>query len=227
SLSHLAGAGRSSAEVVELRPDHRRAQEKFQDIESKIAQTKASADATEPTPEVSHAIPGSTGPTAEEERERDILDEMEEAFSIETSLTGKRAGAAVAPQGSGERPARVRTFVEGLDETLEGGVPWGHVVLIEGAPGTMKSSLGFSILLQNAARAGLHCLYLSLEERGSSLLKQMGCIGLLLVVPKGSLVVLDPRSATNLLGEKKDWLDGLREGLRSVKEQRGLDLIVI
>src|SRR6058998_3749778 len=139
SLQNLPQAARSFAKVLELRPDHRLAQEKSQEIESKIAQIKASAEATEPTPEVSHAIPGSTGPTAEEERERDILDEMEEAFSIETSLTGKRAGAAVAQQGSGERPARVRTFVEGLDETLEGGVPWGHVVLIEGAPGTMKS----------------------------------------------------------------------------------------
>src|SRR2546426_1668231 len=152
---------------------------------------------------------------------------MDEAFSIETSLTAKRARAASAPEGPGERPARVRTFVEGLDETLEGGVPWGHVVLIEGAPGTMKSSLGFSILLQNAARAGLHCLYLSLEERGSSLLKQMGSLGLHLEVSKGSLVVLDPRTATNLLGEKKDWLEGLRQGIQSVKDQRGLDLIVI
>src|SRR2546428_713838 len=97
----------------------------------------------------------------------------------------------------------------------------------EGAPGTMKSSLGFSILLQNAARAALHCLYLSLEERGSSLLKQMGSLGLHLEVPKGSLVVLDPRTATNLLGEKKDWLEGLRQGIQSVKDQRGLDLIVI
>src|SRR2546427_5180868 len=148
---------------------------------------------------------------------------MEEAFSIETSLTGKRAGAAVAPQGSGERPARVRTFVEGLDETLEGGVPWGHVVLIEGAPGTMKSSLGFSILLQNAARAGLHCLYLSLEERGSSLLKQMGSLGLHLEVPKGSLVVLDPRSATNLLGEKKDCLERHLAGVRSLQEPERRD----
>src|SRR6266571_2027723 len=208
----LAEAARSFAKVLELRPDHRLAQEKSQEIESKVAQREASVAAPGPTPKASPATAESMGPTAEEERERDILDEMEEAFSIETSLTAKRASAAVAREGPVERPARVRTFVEGLDETLEGGVPWGHVVLIEGAPGTMKSSLGFSILLQNAARAGLHCLYLSLEERGSSLLKQMGSLGLHLEVPKGSLVVLDPRTATNLFGEKKDWLEGLREG---------------
>src|SRR2546422_6695652 len=46
-------------------------------------------------------------------------------------------------------------------------------------------------------------------------------------VRKGSLVALAPRTATNLLGEKKDWLEGLRAGIRSVQEQRGLDLIVI
>src|SRR5206468_2067305 len=57
--------------------------------------------------------------------------------------------------------------------------------------------------------------------------RRSGCLGLRLEVSKGSLVVLDPRTATNLLGEKKDWLEGLRQGIRSVQEQRGLDLIVI
>ena len=226
SLQNLPEAARSFAKVLELRPDHRLAQEKSQEIESKIAESRAAAS-PKAAPEGSTAVAESMGPTAEEERERDILDEMEEAFSVETSLTAARSGAPVASESPSERPARVRTFVEGLDDTLEGGVPRGHVVLIEGAPGTMKSSLGFSILLQNAARAGLHCLYLSLEERGSSLLKQMGSLGLRLEVSKGSLVVLDPRTATNLLGEKKDWLEGLRQGIRSVQEQRGLDLIVI
>ena len=226
SLQNLPEAARSFAKVLELRPDHRLAQEKSQEIESKMAESRAAAP-PKAAPEGSTAVAESMGPTAEEERERDILDEMEEAFSVETSLTAARSGAPVASESPGERPARVRTFVEGLDDTLEGGVPQGHVVLIEGAPGTMKSSLGFSILLQNAARAGLHCLYLSLEERGSSLLKQMGSLGLRLEVSKGSLVVLDPRTAADLLGEKKDWLEGLRQGIRSVQEQRGLDLIVI
>src|SRR5205823_10902392 len=99
--------------------------------------------------------------------------------------------------------------------------------LIEGAPGTMKSSLAFSILLHNATYEGLSCLYLSLEERASSLLKQMGSLGLRLKVPKGSLVVLDPRTASDLLGEKGDWVDALRSGIQSIKEKRGLELIVI
>src|SRR5206468_3602314 len=114
---------------------------------------------------------------------------------------------ALAKRTEVEAMLREQGAVEGLDDSLEGGIPWGHLVLIEGAPGTMKSSLAFSILLHNAAREGLHCLYVSLEERASSLLKQMGSLGLKLDVPKGSLVVLDPRTAADILSEKKDWVD--------------------
>jgi KaiC/GvpD/RAD55 family RecA-like ATPase len=91
----------------------------------------------------------------------------------------------------------------------------------------MKSSLGFSIVLNNAAKEGLHGLYLSLEERASSLLMQMGSLGLKLDVPKGTLVVLDPRTASGLLGERPDWIDGLRKGIASIRDQRGLDVLVI
>src|SRR5436853_7310428 len=125
-----------------------------------------------------------------------------------------------APVPEAARHPRVPTFVEGLDESLEGGIPWGHLVLIEGAPGTMKSSLAFSILLHNAAKEGLHCLYLSLEERASSLLRQMGSLGLKLDVPKGSLIVLDPRTAADMLAERTDWVEALEKGIRAIQEKR-------
>ena len=153
---------------------------------------------------------------------------MENAFTLEATAPEPSKSAAAPPPKQAETLfPRVRTFVEGLDEILEGGIPRGHVVLIEGAPGTMKSSLGFSIIVQNAVQEELHGLYLSLEERASSLLKQVGGLGLPLKVPKGSLVVLDPRTAKNLFADKTDWLTSLQTAIRSIKEQRGLDLIVI
>ena len=45
---------------------------------------------------------------------------------------------------------RIQTFIKGLDETMEGGVPKGHVVLLTGMPGSMKSSVGWNILHKNA-----------------------------------------------------------------------------
>src|SRR5947209_2222693 len=59
------------------------------------------------------------------------------------------------------------------------------------------------------------------------ILEEIGSLGLKLDVPKGSLVVLDPRTAADILGEKKDWVDALEAGIKSIKEKRGLDLIVI
>ena len=41
---------------------------------------------------------------------------------------------------------RVPLYIEGLDDNIEGGVPEGHIILISGSAGTMKSSLAFNVL---------------------------------------------------------------------------------
>ena len=42
---------------------------------------------------------------------------------------------------------RIPTHIEGLDENMQGGIPQGHICLVAGASGAMKSSLTFSCLL--------------------------------------------------------------------------------
>jgi len=231
-MRKLPDAARSLNKALDLRPDHRLALAKRNEIDAMLRDQRVPGTGsikTEVPPKKTVTKGGETNRDSEilEKMEKSLGDDEEQVVSpTVTALPHGKTLALMSPAPS-KRPARVRTFVEGLDETLDGGIPWGHVVLLEGAPGTMKSSLGFSILLHNAARQGLHCLYLSLEERASSLLKQMSSIGLKLEVPKGSLVVLDPRTAADLLGEKADWVDALEGGIRSIKGQRGLDLILI
>ena len=233
SLQNLSEAMKSYSKVLELKPDHRAAIAKRQEIEAKVPvaeQAESDVSASESSPEGdSPAVPAETFDAIPDELRDQLEDVLGPPTEEEMRATGRNKPEAVptATPAQVARPARVRTFVEGLDSALEGGIPWGHLVLIEGSPGTMKSSLAFSILLQNAAREGLHCLYLSLEERTSSLLKQMGSLGLKLEVPRGSLVVLDPKTASNLLGERPDWIDALQAGIASIKAQRGLDLIAI
>ena len=41
---------------------------------------------------------------------------------------------------------KIKTYIEGFDEILDGGIPEGHVVLVCGTPGTMKTSLTYSIM---------------------------------------------------------------------------------
>ncbi len=230
SLQNLSEAMKSFSRVLELKPDHRAALAKRQELEAKLP---AAEKATEVSAAESSDVDSPVAPPTFDAIPDDLRDQLEDVLGPPTEDEARAAprkkgqAAPAAAPAKVPRPPRVRTFVEGLDATLEGGIPWGHLVLVEGSPGTMKSSLAFSILLQNAAREGLHCLYLSLEERTSSLLKQMGSLGLKLEVPRGSLVVLDPKTASNLLGERSDWIDALQAGIASIKAQRGLDLIAI
>lgn len=215
ALQNLSEAVKSFAKALELKPGHMISRERYEALAPKVM---GGLQAPEPEVPVDAAQPALDEAVPEPEREKES-DELPEFDDLATP--------AVAPPNVSPRPARVKTYVEGLDEAIGGGVPWGQVVLVQGAPGTMKSSLGFSILLHNAVHDGLHCLYISLEERSSSLLKQMGSLGLHLRVDRGSLVVLDPRTAKGLLSERADWIEGFQQALASIKAERGLDLVVI
>lgn len=68
--------------------------------------------------------------------------------------------------------SRVRTYVNGLDEHVQGGIPEGHVTLVSGAAGTMKSSLCFNIIF-NEANKGVNGIYFSLEQSAESLVNHM------------------------------------------------------
>ncbi|HEX2218990.1 MAG TPA: ATPase domain-containing protein [Gemmatimonadales bacterium] len=60
------------------------------------------------------------------------------------------------------------TGIQGLDHVLGGGLPAHHVFLIEGAPGTGKTTLALQFLLEGAAR-GEATLYVTLAETRSEL----------------------------------------------------------
>ena len=61
---------------------------------------------------------------------------------------------------SGKMKEKIRTCIPGLDDLMSGGIPRGHVVLISGLPGTMKSSLAYNILHNNAKQSGRKGLYI-------------------------------------------------------------------
>lgn len=57
----------------------------------------------------------------------------------------------------------VSTGIGGLDEILGGGLTRGRIYLLEGTPGTGKTTVGLQFLLDGAAR-GEKCLYVTLSE---------------------------------------------------------------
>src|SRR5260370_22563465 len=58
---------------------------------------------------------------------------------------------------------KARTGIGGLDNILSGGVSRGHLFLVEGAPGTGKTTMALHFLFEGA-RAGEKCLYITLSE---------------------------------------------------------------
>lgn len=59
--------------------------------------------------------------------------------------------------------SRLATGVEGLDDILNGGIPKGHLYLVEGDPGTGKTTLALQFLLEGV-RIGEKGIYVTLSE---------------------------------------------------------------
>lgn len=65
-------------------------------------------------------------------------------------------------------PERSPTGVPGLDEVMHGGFVAGRLYLVDGHPGSGKTTLGLQYLLEGL-RAGERCVYVTLSETGDEL----------------------------------------------------------
>ena len=140
---------------------------------------------------------------------------------------------------------RIPLYIEGLDENIQGGVPEGHITLVSGSAGTMKSSIAFNILY-NEAMKGKICVYFSLEQSYNSIIKQM--INMNFDMSKVNLVVIkdlaDLRTALSKMkgddkgamvmvdigcirkeikdvktADNKSWLNVIKNVVKRIKEE--------
>jgi KaiC/GvpD/RAD55 family RecA-like ATPase len=123
---------------------------------------------------------------------------------------------------------RLKTYVEGFDEALGGGIPRGSLVLVAGTPGTMKTALTFSILYENV-KAGSKALYITLEESQEDLRAAMTDLGMT-GLDDMELYVLD---VGRIRLEHKDdelsknWLDVLQKYIEQRVQMNGFDLLAL
>ncbi|HII40575.1 MAG TPA: AAA family ATPase [Thermoplasmata archaeon] len=124
---------------------------------------------------------------------------------------------------------KIPTYVDGLDETLGGGLPAGHVILVSGLPGTMKSTLSYAILHNNAEKRSAKGLYVTLEQTRRSLLAQMDAMGFNTEAVRGDVHLLDVGTIQKEIGKSatKPWIEFLRRTLTTKKDIDGVDLVVI
>src|SRR5438105_7686069 len=132
SMQKLPEALRSFGKALDIRPDHRIALAKRTEVEAMLREQGAVEANPEPA-EIGTLPRPPNAAEAEAAFEVDILEEIEDSIQEEARKTMQavREGPRTlrpAPVPEARRPPRVPTFVEGLDESLEGGIPWGHLV---------------------------------------------------------------------------------------------------
>ncbi len=124
---------------------------------------------------------------------------------------------------------RIRTFVQGFDDKLSGGVPPGHIVLLSGEAGTMKSSLGWNILYHGALKDGRAGAYISLEQSRDSLTSHVRSMGMdpKDVEDKVSIVDLG-MIRKNLEGmAESTWLEIFKMYAQNLKRSLNYEVLVV
>jgi KaiC/GvpD/RAD55 family RecA-like ATPase len=133
---------------------------------------------------------------------------------------------------------RILTYVAGLDERMDGGIPVRYVVLVAGRAGSMKSSLVFNILYNHARHEHRKSLYITLEQGRKSLIRHMSKLGFdvtgtknLVVSDIEDLVVVDMgklRKETHQPPpEGVNWINSLLTQIKHYKKEFGCDLLAI
>jgi len=123
---------------------------------------------------------------------------------------------------------RIPTKMEGLDDVLGGGIPDGSVVLVSGAPGTMKTSLTYHILHANALD-GMRGLYVSLEQSRASLVDHTEGLGYRLEDTGGNLSILDLGMLRKKLTgpTEQPWMDLFKLYTQGIRKSFDYRLLVL
>ena len=130
-----------------------------------------------------------------------------------------------------EPKKRIKTYIDGFDDRLGGGIVEGSIVLVAGNAGTMKTSVAYNILYHNVKKVGMKAAYLSLEQDRESLIYHTEGLGL----PydddiSKNLLVLD-LSGTRLevedFGLRESWTYIIKDIVTKTHERLGLDLLVL
>jgi circadian clock protein KaiC len=107
---------------------------------------------------------------------------------------------------------RVSSGVEGLDEMLRGGYYRGSSVLVSGAPGTAKTTLG-GAFLDAACRRGERALMISFDEAAEAIVRNLASVNVRLAphLGEGKLRIHSVRtrigSAEEHLLRINEWID--------------------
>ncbi len=124
---------------------------------------------------------------------------------------------------------RIKTHVKGFDDCMQGGIPEGHMILICGSAGTMKSTLAYSILYNEISKRDVKGLYITLEQNKENLLTHMEGMGMDASTLEEKLNVLDLTEMRKqlLLDNQAIWMDFISRLVELIKSVQNCKLVVL
>ncbi|MCK4757342.1 MAG: AAA family ATPase [Thermoplasmata archaeon] len=127
---------------------------------------------------------------------------------------------------------KIKTYVEGLDGRMDGGIPPGHIVLVCGTSGSMKSTLVYSMLHKYVQEGLGTALYISLEQNKDSLITHMAKLGMDIKEVEDKLTIMDMgwlRTELRDVAEEDElkWFDSLQTQIENYKRNIDYDLLVL
>tara|TARA_B100001778_G_scaffold121538_1_gene99821 strand:- start:141 stop:860 length:720 start_codon:yes stop_codon:yes gene_type:complete len=128
---------------------------------------------------------------------------------------------------------RIPTNILGLDESMEGGIPQGHIVIVAGASGAMKSSVTFSQLYNAVLYGETSGIYVTLEQGKDSLRAHMSNMGMNVddARVRNRIAIIDLADLRVQLDEQGmskriDWMGQLIKQLTSYRQSIGFEILV-
>lgn len=128
---------------------------------------------------------------------------------------------------------RIPSNIEGLDENMQGGIPQGHICIVAGASGAMKSSLTFSMLYNAVLYGETSGIYVTLEQGKESLRSHMANMGMNVedARVRNRIAIIDLADLRVQLDEqgmskRVDWMGQLIKQLTSYRQSIGFELLV-
>jgi KaiC/GvpD/RAD55 family RecA-like ATPase len=129
---------------------------------------------------------------------------------------------------SGTPEHLMSTGDERLDSIFGGGIPDGHVVIVNGAPGTMKSALAYYMVHNATLGQGRRGMYFSLEQRRDSIIRQMERMSMPHSQVEDKMMVVDMVDLRKSMADREeDWRTVLMRYVKNVHAERKFDVFVL
>lgn len=124
---------------------------------------------------------------------------------------------------------RIGMYIDGFDDKIEGGILKGQILLLVGEPGSMKSSVAFNTIFNNARDKGTNSIYVTLEQSQKSLLHHMGKLGMNVNEVGDKIDVVDIGIIRKNLAQlgQQTWMQVFKMYTQNLKKAKKSDILVL